>query len=295
MDRHCYHLGHSFCKITKIKGVSQLDIAGNLLAEADGSNNITRYYIHGLGLVAMVTPSDEVYCYYYNATGSTVAMTDSSQTMVNKYAYDPFGKVTNQEEAIPQPFKFVGQYGVMTEPNGFCYMRARYYDPNVGRFISEDPIGFEGGDVNLYAYVGNNPVVLIDPLGEDWLYYQTSGRLSYLNNQTGVVTPIGTGYSGHGRGLNNPAMQNVPNVGPIPQGTYTIGAQQTNVTSSGTVLPGSMKLTPRSGTDTFGRSGFLIHGGNFSTMDSSRGCIILPSDIRNQIGRSGDTTLRVKP
>ena len=113
----------------------------------------------------MVTPSDEVYCYHFNATGSTVAMTDSSQTMVNKYAYDPFGKVTNQEEAIPRPFKFVGQYGVMTEPNGFYYMRARYYDPNVGRFISEDPIGLEGGDVNLYAYVGNNPVVLIDPDG----------------------------------------------------------------------------------------------------------------------------------
>jgi len=70
-----------FCKITKLKGVSQLDMAGNLLAEADGSNNITRYYIHGLGLMAMVTPSDEVYCYHFNATGSTVAMTDSSQTI----------------------------------------------------------------------------------------------------------------------------------------------------------------------------------------------------------------------
>jgi len=56
-------------------------MAGNLLAEADGSNNITRYYIHGLGLMAMVTPSDEVYCYHFNATGSTVAMTDSSQTI----------------------------------------------------------------------------------------------------------------------------------------------------------------------------------------------------------------------
>ncbi|MDQ7837777.1 MAG: RHS repeat-associated core domain-containing protein [Thermodesulfobacteriota bacterium] len=53
----------------------------------------------------------------------------------------------------------------MTEPNGFYYMRARYYDPNVGRFISEDPIGFEGGDVNLYAYVGNNPIMSNDPLG----------------------------------------------------------------------------------------------------------------------------------
>lgn len=53
----------------------------------------------------------------------------------------------------------------MTEPNGFYYMKARYYDPKVGRFVSEDPSGFEGGDVNLMAYVGNNPVNGIDPFG----------------------------------------------------------------------------------------------------------------------------------
>ncbi|MBI5055168.1 MAG: choice-of-anchor D domain-containing protein [Nitrospirae bacterium] len=142
------------------------DAGGNLLAEADGSNNITRYYIHGLGLLAMVTPGNQTYCYHFNAVGSTIAMTDLSQSLVNKYAYDAFGTVTSYAENIPQPFKFVGQFGVMTEPNGFYYMRARYYDPNVGRFISEDPIGFEGGDINLYAYVGNQPVNYNDPNGQ---------------------------------------------------------------------------------------------------------------------------------
>jgi len=136
-----------------------------LLAEADGNNNITRYYIHGLGLLAMVTSSDQLYVYHFNAVGSTVAITDSGQNIVNKYAYTPFGIIANQQETINQPFKFVGQHGVMTEPNGFYYMRARYYDPEVGRFISEDPLGFDGGDVNLYVYVGNNPVLLIDPYG----------------------------------------------------------------------------------------------------------------------------------
>ncbi|MBU3950422.1 MAG: hypothetical protein KJ826_19660 [Proteobacteria bacterium] len=142
------------------------DAGGNLLAEADNNNVITRYYIYGQGLMAMVTPSDQVYCYHYNTIGSTVAMTDSSQNIVNKYAYDEFGNINNEVEAVPQPFKYVGQFGVMAEPNGFYYMRARYYDPQVGRFISEDPIGFDGGDVNLMAYVGNNPTNLIDPNGE---------------------------------------------------------------------------------------------------------------------------------
>jgi RHS repeat-associated protein len=97
-----------------------------------------------------------------------VAITDNTQAIVNQYSYDAFGNVANQLENTilqNQPFKYVGQYGVMTEPNGFYYMKARYYDPAVGRFISEDPIGFGGGDVNLMAYVGNNPVTGIDPSG----------------------------------------------------------------------------------------------------------------------------------
>jgi RHS repeat-associated protein len=116
--------------------------------------------------VATVTPANQLYCYHFNAIGSTIAVTDQTQAMVNKYAYDPFGNIANQVEAVTQPFKFVGQFGVMTEPNGFYCMRARYYDPEVGRFISEDPIGFDGGDVNLYAYVQNNPILIIDPNGE---------------------------------------------------------------------------------------------------------------------------------
>jgi RHS repeat-associated protein len=53
----------------------------------------------------------------------------------------------------------------MDDGNGLLYMRARYYDPEVGRFINKDPIGFAGGDLNLYAYVSNNPVNWIDPFG----------------------------------------------------------------------------------------------------------------------------------
>ncbi|MDA8326797.1 MAG: RHS repeat-associated core domain-containing protein, partial [Nitrospiraceae bacterium] len=125
-------------------------------------------------LLAMVVPAtDQVYCYHFNPVGSTVAITDGAQNIVSAYSYDPFGNIAASQENMNgtqprlagQPFKFVGQFGVMTEPNGFYYMRARYYDPQVGRFISEDPAGFNGGDVNLYNYVGANPVNGIDPAG----------------------------------------------------------------------------------------------------------------------------------
>ncbi len=76
-------------------------------------------------------------------------------------------------EGISNPFKYVGSAGVRDDGNGLLYMRARYYDPEVGRFISKDPIGFAGGDLNLYNYVGGNPVNRIDPTG---LYDETYGR-----------------------------------------------------------------------------------------------------------------------
>ena len=142
------------------------DMNGNVLAEANGTKTITRLYIQGQGLLAAVTPTNnQVYTYHFNPIGTTAAITDQGQNIVNKYAYDSFGTVLEQQEAaFSQPFKYVGQYGVMAEPNGFYYMRARYYDPKVGRFISEDPIGFEGG-LNLYEYVGSNPVTRLDPEG----------------------------------------------------------------------------------------------------------------------------------
>jgi len=168
------------------------DASGNLIAEADGNNEITRYYIHGAGLLAMVTPSDQVSCYHFNGTGSTVAMTDAAQSVINQYRYDPFGNIISQSETIPQPFTFIGQYGVMTEPNGFYYMRARYYDPQVGRFISEDPIGFDGGDVNLYAYVGNNPIMGVDPEG---LVAPAIAAALYFGGAKALAAGIGLGIT----------------------------------------------------------------------------------------------------
>jgi RHS repeat-associated protein len=137
----------------------------SILAETDASGNITAYYVYGLGLISKITPTDQAYFYHYNGLGSTIAITDSLGNIVNKYAYDAFGKVLSQTENIPNPFKYVGKYGVMDDGNGLLYMRARFYDPEIGRFISKDPIGFGGGDLNLYAYVGNNPVNHRDPMG----------------------------------------------------------------------------------------------------------------------------------
>ena len=172
------------------------DASGNLLAETDSNNTITRYYIYGLGLLAMVDSTGQTYTYHYNGIGSTILMTDQNKNIVNRYFYAPFGLITNQQETIPQPFKYVGQHGIMQESNGLYYMKARYYDPEVQRFISEDPAGFEGGDVNLYAYVGNNPMNWVDPFG---LLGEGSGKTGWWPKELNLVVPGYRNYGGPSR------------------------------------------------------------------------------------------------
>ena len=132
--------------------------------------------------MAKVTPENAYYFYHYDGLGSTVAITDSNGDVVNTYAYSPYGLVGGQE-TIPNPFKYVGRFGVMDEGNGLYFMRARYYDPEVGRFINKDPIGFLGG-LNLYAYVGNNALNLVDPLG------LTDDHIKYIDINI-TVNPLG--------------------------------------------------------------------------------------------------------
>ena len=135
-----------------------------VLAETDASNNLISFYVYdGAGLVAKVTPSNQYYFYHYDGLGSTIAITDSAGQVVNTYCYSPEGLVGAQE-TIPNPFQYVGRFGVMAEGNGLYFMRARYYDPETGRFINKDPIGYAGG-INLYTYVGNNLINWIDKDG----------------------------------------------------------------------------------------------------------------------------------
>lgn len=166
-----------------------LDVNGemtNVLADTDANGAIQNYYIYGHGLISKITNAGQRYIYHYDNLGNTIAITDTSGNFTERYGYDEFGKALAVSETNSNLFRYVGKYGVMDEGNGLLFMRARYYDVNNGRFISKDPIGFEGGDLNLYAYVGENPVMGIDPNGHmnAWLYKHTN----WADNKELVLT-----------------------------------------------------------------------------------------------------------
>jgi Protein of unknown function (DUF2778) len=103
-------------------------------------------------------------------------------------------------------------------------------------------------------------------------------------------TLLGRGYSGKGRGINNPAMQSASGVGPLPQGVYNLRA----VKDSPNTGPFTIVIEPAAGTDTLGRSAFRIHGDNcLANQSASHGCIILPRVVREAIWRTGDRQLLV--
>lgn len=116
-----------------------------------------------------------------------------------------------------------------------------------------------------------------------WTYSQSTGLLSAADNSYSS-----TGYSGHGEGRNNPDMQNVSNVGPIPQGTYTVGKPYNDPEKG----PCVMRLTPVAGDEMYGRSGFLMHGNNKKN-DASEGCIVTGPVTRVKVSTSEDRTLVV--
>jgi RHS repeat-associated protein len=95
--------------------------------------------------------------------GSVVDLVSENGTILNHFVYDGFGSRTGTT-AVDFRYGYTGRE--LDTETGLYYYRARYYDSKVGRFISEDPIGFNAGDTNLYRYVGNNSTNYTDPTGE---------------------------------------------------------------------------------------------------------------------------------
>ena len=125
---------------------------------------------------------DDWYYYLYNAHGDVIGLTDESGTVVNSYAYSPWGEIRTQTESVKNPIKYAGEY--YDDELDMLYLRARYYDPQIGRFICLDA---EKGsiqnpmDMNRYVYCRNNPLKYVDPTGNFFLQAAQAATNPYLH------------------------------------------------------------------------------------------------------------------
>ena len=101
---------------------------------------------------------------YYAADplGNVLALTTGSGNIATEYTYTPFGEALASGGATDNPLQYTGREN---DGLGLYYLRNRYYDPKLGRFISEDPVGLAAGDLNVYAYARGNPLAFRDPFG----------------------------------------------------------------------------------------------------------------------------------
>ena len=134
---------------------------GELLAELDAEQGLRGRYVPGYGTAAWWSQGSEGYSFYHlDEQNSTAYITGQMRNVVNRYQYDAFGQVSSAE-GFSNRILYTGQQ--YDKVSGQYYLRARFYDPSVGRFLQEDV--YRGDGLNLYAYCRNNPVVYYDPSG----------------------------------------------------------------------------------------------------------------------------------
>jgi RHS repeat-associated protein len=137
----------------------------NIVQDLNSSSSVVASYLSGPGFdnhVRQTNATTGVSYFLTDQLGSTVGLTDSSANLVEQISYDSFG---NHVASSRTRYTYTGRE--RDADTGLMYYRARFYDPQTGRFISEDPLGFGGGDINLYGYVWQSPLRFRDPLGLD--------------------------------------------------------------------------------------------------------------------------------
>jgi RHS repeat-associated protein len=136
----------------------------NMVEETNGTGTVVARYEQTQNIdepLAMLRSGATSY-YHADGLGSVTSLSSSAGAIANTYTYDSFGKLTASTGSLVNPFRYTARES--DTETGLYYYRARYYDPNAGRFLSEDPIRYSGG-VDFYAYAGNNPTNRTDPDG----------------------------------------------------------------------------------------------------------------------------------
>jgi RHS repeat-associated protein len=155
--RRCRRIQKAFTQGTTTTTTNYVYEGANSVEEVDQNGAVLARYTQGTGIdepLAELRSGASSY-YQQDGLGSVTSLGNSTGSLGNTYVYDSFGNLIASSGSTVNPFQYTGR-DFDTE-TGLRYYRARYYDPVVGRFLSEDPVRFRGG-VNFYGYVVNNPI-----------------------------------------------------------------------------------------------------------------------------------------
>ncbi|ULO07118.1 hypothetical protein H1230_29975 [Paenibacillus sp. 19GGS1-52] len=138
----------------------------HVILETGESGVMLNRYIRGINYIAHFDKASQVTDYLYNEHGDVVQTVTKDGAIVNQYDYDAFGNSSLTIETKEEPIRYGGEF--FDRETGLYYLRARYYDPYTGRFISEDSYWGEQKNrlsLNLYTYAENDPIQFVDPTG----------------------------------------------------------------------------------------------------------------------------------
>ncbi len=198
-------------RIAKVSGSTTTyfvyDTLSRVLETYDSSATLQARYTYGAGIDEVLTleRGGATYTYHRDGLGSISEITDASGALVERYTYDVYGTPTITDGAgsalaassIANPYMFTGRE---YEPESGIYSyRARMYSPRLGRFLQHDPLGYVDG-LNMYAYVGNDPVNWVDPLGLErttqirgGVHYQPTARRTDIGYEGIACAMVGIG------------------------------------------------------------------------------------------------------
>ncbi|MFH1743200.1 MAG: RHS repeat-associated core domain-containing protein, partial [bacterium] len=199
-----------------------------IMAEQNGTDEFLRYYVWTPDgrLLYMIdaTQGNAVYFYHFDRTGSTLALTDAGGSITDAYAYSPYGKLLTHQGESPQPFTFVGAYGIRQEgASGRIYqMRARYYDARLGRFLSREPLWPVIGDlrqINPYQYALNDPIQMLDMTGADSVSNNSQSPNEFAKYANELMVRVDDAY--HGR-VGDPVFEYAGNEGEFEDSLFLL-------------------------------------------------------------------------
>src|SRR6266404_1679103 len=148
---------------------------GNLIEETNSSGAVVARYEPTQNIdepLAMLRSGATSY-FHADGLGSITSLSNAAGSIANTYTYDSFGKLTASTGSLVNPFQYTARES--DSETGLYYYRARYYDSSTGRFLSEDPIGLQGGN-NFYRYSQNSPLNWIDPSGNGPICYSVTPK-----------------------------------------------------------------------------------------------------------------------